>query len=977
MSETGTGDTGGGRVVAIVAAKDASSTVAATVAALGAIPAVDEVVVVDDGSSDSTTAEARRAGAWALRLPANRGKGGAVAAGVALAPSAGTYLLVDSDVGATAAAVDALLEPVLSGRADMAVGVLPAAGRRGGFGAVRRLSALGARVATGQKVPAPLSGQRAVRGDLLRSLELAPRFGLETGLNIDARKAGARVVDVPVDMEHRHTGRSLAGFAHRGRQGGDVLRALWPRVAGPRTRVAVVLLTLVGALGAALWSGGRWEAPSVALGQRPERVLIVSMPGLRWDEVGTGRLPNLDRLLDGGAVGAMTVRTLSRQPSPVEAYATLGAGARVAAGPLAEDASGAGGPVTVKHAASVRRDAGRYVASRPGALGDALHAAGFRTAVVGSADLPANLVGLDNLVPTSRPAAVALMDSAGRVDFGSVDGGDLLLGDRRAPFSQRADPVRMLQRTAQALQTADVVLVDPGDLDRAAGLSGLAPAPFAARYRERALELTDELLGQLVEAAPTGTLVMVVSAVPPGDQWRLAPLVMNGPGVPRGLLHSPSTRRLGLVTLTDLAPTVLAALGVDVPSAMVGQALRYHPGEPGTSRLATFDRDIAFREDVYLDVTLAFIAFQAVFYALVVWALSRSRRHPLTPHLRYPALAIAAFPLGTLLFRAATPHTSGLGPARVWLLPLLIAAVVVLASRARRSPLAPLGWIFGATVAVLVVDVATGGRLQVGSLLGYSPQSAGRFYGLGNSAFAVLAACALLAAAVHLHHAPRRRDALFSVGAFFVLVTVVDGAPGLGDDVGGILTLVPVLGLTMLAFAGRRLTWKAVAGWAAAAVAVLALVTTADLLRAPEARSHLGRLAANTWRDGGGELVTTVARKWEMNFRLLRATPWAWAVPVTTGFLAYLLVFRRRWHDLLPPRSALRAGVLGALAAGVWGFLVNDSGVVVTALVLVAVGPFLALLALAPPPRPERPVLLEPTADAPHTAASAGPGGRP
>ena len=68
------------RVVALVAAKDRADTVAATVAALRRLPDVDEVLVVDDGSTDDTSSSAARAGAWVLRLPENVGKGGAVAA---------------------------------------------------------------------------------------------------------------------------------------------------------------------------------------------------------------------------------------------------------------------------------------------------------------------------------------------------------------------------------------------------------------------------------------------------------------------------------------------------------------------------------------------------------------------------------------------------------------------------------------------------------------------------------------------------------------------------------------------------------------------------------------------------------------------------------------------------------------------------------------------------------------------------------
>jgi hypothetical protein len=963
-------------VVAIVPAKDAELTIRATVTALLGLAEVDEVVVVDDGSSDATTEAARAAGAWVLRLPANRGKGGAVEAGVKLAPHAGIYLLVDADVAATASEARALLAPVLAGEADMAVGVLPAAGGRGGFGLVRSAAGAAIRMASGSPARAPLSGQRAVRGELLRSLDLAPRFGLEVALTVDARRAGARVVEVPVEMDHHHTGRTLAGFRHRARQGADVARAAWPRVAGPRARLAAGGLALLLVLGAVLWSGGRWEASSVALGERPSRVLIFGMPGLRWDEVGTGTLPNLDRLVDGGALAAMTVRTLSSRPSPVEAYATLGAGTRVQAGEVAEEATGAGAPVRLAGAAEVRRGAGRYVSSRPGALGDALHAAGLRTAVVGTADTPPNLVGLAELDPVRRTVAVALMDSAGLVDWGSVEPADLLVHDRFAAFQERADADRIALRTAQALELADVVLVDPGDLDRAADLRGIAPPLFAERYRSRAMSLTDQLLGRVVDEAPPGTLVLVVSPVPPEDEWRLTPVVLSGPGVPAGYAHSPSTRRLGLVTLTDVAPTVLSALGAPVPAGMIGQPLRYHAATAADPRgLGDLDRDIAFRERVYLPVTLAFIAFQAVAYGLTGLAVALAARPRWAPLLRDVALAIAAFPLGTLLFRAATPFASGMGTGGVVLLPVVVGLIVLLARRARSSPLAPLAWVFGATVAVLVVDLATGGRLQVGGLLGYSPQSAGRFYGLGNTTFAVLAACTILFAALHLHR--RGARALPAVAGLFVLVVVVDGAPDLGNDVGGILTLVPVFVLTFLAFAGRRLTWRVVAGAGLACFALLAVATAADLMRPAESRTHLGRLAADTWRDGGEQLRTTMSRKTAVNLRLLRRTPWAWAVPVIAGFLLWVLVVRRRAAELLPPGSALRTGVVGALAAGLLGFAVNDSGIIVTALVLVEVGPVLAVLALGAPAAPitPPPVLLEPTGDAPSRPSLAAPQG--
>src|SRR5207253_7110804 len=114
----------GGPVVALVPAYERADSVAATVAALHALAAIDEVVVVDDGSRDATADVARRAGARVVQLRANVGKGGAVAAGIAASPAAHVYLLVDADIGATATAARSLLDPVLADEADMTIAVL-------------------------------------------------------------------------------------------------------------------------------------------------------------------------------------------------------------------------------------------------------------------------------------------------------------------------------------------------------------------------------------------------------------------------------------------------------------------------------------------------------------------------------------------------------------------------------------------------------------------------------------------------------------------------------------------------------------------------------------------------------------------------------------------------------------------------------------------------------------------------------------
>ena len=82
----------------------------------------------------------------------------------------------------------------------------------------------------GLATTAPISGQRALTEHALRDvLPFAHGYGMEMGMTIDAVRAGHRVVEVEVDLSHRASGLTLAGFAHRGRQLIDFVRVYLTR----------------------------------------------------------------------------------------------------------------------------------------------------------------------------------------------------------------------------------------------------------------------------------------------------------------------------------------------------------------------------------------------------------------------------------------------------------------------------------------------------------------------------------------------------------------------------------------------------------------------------------------------------------------------------------------------------------------------------------------------------------------------------
>jgi glucosyl-3-phosphoglycerate synthase len=243
----------------LVAARDEEGTIGTTVASLREQFPEAEVIVADDGSRDATAAEAERAGARVLRLP-RRGKGQALTLGEQAAPP-GPLVLADADLvgdlGALARNGDDLTIAAFAER------------RGGGFGIAKAVAQKVIRARAAFEAHEPLSGQRHLSAEAReRTFPVAPGFGCEVRMTIDAARAGLRVSELELPLAHKATGRDVRGFVHRGRQLVDTLLASGPLAVNHRgLRLPLVGWTLalrrdptvgaVAAIGLAddLWSG--------------------------------------------------------------------------------------------------------------------------------------------------------------------------------------------------------------------------------------------------------------------------------------------------------------------------------------------------------------------------------------------------------------------------------------------------------------------------------------------------------------------------------------------------------------------------------------------------------------------------------------------------------------------------------------------------------------------------------------------------
>jgi glycosyltransferase involved in cell wall biosynthesis len=223
----------GAAMAAIVAARNEADRIGETVRALGGAFPGARVWVADDASEDGTAEAALAAGAEVVSRGRPHGKGANVTAAAEAALSVPDpprlVLLCDGDLGASAARLAPLVEAVRGGECDLAVAAFS---RRvgGGFGFALGFARWTIRRRCGLQTGAPISGQRAMRAEVLRAaLPFAPAYGMEIGMTVDAARAGYELREYEIDLEHRATGRDLAGFVHRALQLRDFARVYWSR----------------------------------------------------------------------------------------------------------------------------------------------------------------------------------------------------------------------------------------------------------------------------------------------------------------------------------------------------------------------------------------------------------------------------------------------------------------------------------------------------------------------------------------------------------------------------------------------------------------------------------------------------------------------------------------------------------------------------------------------------------------------------
>jgi hypothetical protein len=677
---------------------------------------------------------------------------------------------------------------------------------------------------------------------------------------------------------------------------------------------AALAVPLLAALGPQARAAG--TAPAAAVRATPasaRHIVIVGISGLTWNDITQAGTPELWRLASKGSVGALVDYAQQPLSCPADGWLTLNSAAR-AQGPRPctrlPAVATAGSGATVAAMPQIVRDNEQYHESQDwGLLG---RLASCATAV-------------------GPGAALALASADGTVHryLPSVSG---------------------LSRSV--LSRCPLTVVDLGQMRSAERSRG---------------SVLDRQLAQLAAELPSGTLLMVTApgAAAGATSPHLMSVLVSGPGYPRGVLDSASTRRQAIVALTDLTPTVAGWLGRPVPAGAVGARITSAArGELDSTVTALRGRDAA--EQIWMSTHGWFLVGYAV-ADMLLFALpallrrggdERCRRW--RPRAwRLAGILAAAVPLGSYLanlapwWRLAHPAWWLYGLTVAW---TLVVAAAALAGPWRRDALGPFGAICAATLLLLAVDVMAGSRLQLDAPFGLSLLVSGRYYGIGNDALGVYCVSTLVAAAWLAGLMRGRLASVFTCGAVGLLAVVASGWPGFGAKVGGTIALVPCLLLLIAWFAGVRVGGRWAVPVAVSGLVVFLAFAVISYFLPGAGVSDMGAFAGDLLhRSQHGGAGDVLARKVSANVGSLTLNFFGWLIPVVAVAAGAALwrpaALRLRTlagaFDALPLLRLL--SWLGWLVL-VIGWFADDSGVIVPAFALPFVVPLTVAMAAAASP---------------------------
>ncbi|MBU5425140.1 hypothetical protein KQI41_01845 [Tissierella pigra] len=657
------------------------------------------------------------------------------------------------------------------------------------------------------------------------------------------------------------------------------------------------------------------------------KAIILILDKVSIEEIFNSNTPNMDILLENGAMGFMNIRAKSSLANRGSTYLSLGMGVRTLApseGALAFQTSD--GKIVNTGIKDIEETALDVTPNNQvGLLGKIAKENGIVVGLIGSSDL-------DTL---AREATMLAMDENGVIPFGYIDS-DLLISDDDVLEGSRLNQERLLEEAESILPDIDILFIEYGDTVRIETTDEITTKEIREEQKIKVIEGADLFLGQVMEKVDLEkTLFMVITPNPSSEtisrgNFGLTPIIMSGPNTQRGLLTSSTTRREGLVTNFDFGPTVLGFFGVSEPRSFIGESMTVvDNNNPEKVLLKNQDQNLYLRKyRSYFHKSFIIL----IGITLIGFYLPRLTGWNKLPNdiLHYLSITVMIVPLMMMTVSLTGYKSIIFDLIYVFGGSLIISYIL---NKIFNEKLVIIAILALVTSGLLLIDIFFVKKLMIISPLGSDAIAGGRFYGIGNDYMGILLGSTILSFFVLFHLCNSTKYIMtISITSYMILVTI-GLSPFFGANMGGTLASILSILMIVLVIFDKRLSLKKIAFIVVGAILGILLLAKLDSLFNPNP-THAGKALEALMIGGWSKFFEIIGSK-------LRQVLWnlinsSWNIILFSEVILCGLLYRYKnmLMELKERYSNLYKGFVTILLCSIAIFSFNDTGTIGTALAL-------------------------------------------
>jgi len=564
-----------------------------------------------------------------------------------------------------------------------------------------------------------------------------------------------------------------------------------------------------------------------------------------------------------------------------------------------------------------------------GALGETLKAKNLTSRVYGSNDTDRSI----------RYAPLITMDEMG-LSYGDI-GTKTLQKNELRPYGIKTDYNMLLANWEKDLSDGvSLVVIDLGDLYRLEEFNGQMSKEYEQIVRSDIYNEMGDFIREIISMLDKNQTLIVASPMVNEEAIKsnniLAPIWVYGDSFEGNILTSNTTKREGIVANIDLTATIIELLYIEErPKEMLGERI-----ESINSNI-DLDKELAHIASTYSlrsEVLYFYVIWQVIVLLFSIWVWLKKK----ATYINFAKIILAGilfFPLLLLITAFYTPNNLYLYLFFTLMLSIIFGWLV-----SRLNP-AGMFFIIGAlTFLSLTIDIFLDSFLLKRSFLGYDPIIGARYYGIGNEYMGIYIGATLLFTSA-LVQLSKKAYVIWTVGMIYSLLCFILLYPTLGTNAGGAISAIIAVIFTFLNMIGitKKRSWFILVSLGV--ILGFGGLIVMNYYVPQDSQSHIGRAITQIADGNISAIFQTIARKLNMNWRLIQVTAWS-KVMLTSLFVMAILFIKNSFQNLRNKYTAIFYGFYGIVLGAFVALLVNDSGVIAASTMIIYVAAPMLYLSL-------------------------------